>query len=154
MAKIIFRLEKDNIDKYLIFFNCDNYNTSYEEWLELIKSRYIDDRSTKYDNNYLHIYRTFMYNHDYTSKSIDINMPFNFTNKNYFYIDYLYYRRVINELNRIIFINKRYLIDITNMGLRSYVNLQEMRKIDDPIYNKDTYKAFHAVIEIKYNDNK
>lgn len=146
MPEVIFRLKNDDIYKHHSCFNFDKYDTyAYEEqWSELSRSGYINWPNIVPSRYFLHIYRAFLKKNTVNRDiEIIINIIFNHANKYYFYIDYLYYNKVVNISNFIVFINRRYLVDIKDLGLSEY-DIPFSLNENDPRYNKDTHKAIET----------
>ncbi|MBX6361922.1 MAG: hypothetical protein IRZ03_17825 [Acidobacterium ailaaui] len=145
--EIIYRLSQSDIDENYNVFNYDENKPIYKQWLELSSLRYFERGSPQFVYRGLHIYRANIFKFIAGERKILISIPFNFVNRHYLYIDYLYYSSVINELNFIIFINKKYLIDLDYIGIKDSATVLSI-KDNDPRYNKNTYKAIDSKIFI------
>ncbi|MBX6361920.1 MAG: hypothetical protein IRZ03_17815 [Acidobacterium ailaaui] len=135
-------------------FSFDKHVPYYEQKLKLKRTGYITLFQDRDDNFYLHVYYSCLSVYDTAGYAeITINMPFNYANEYYFYIDYLYYRRVVNELNSVIFINGRYLINLFYFGKKREPDSYYIKE-GDPRYNKDTHKLFLVETAFVYDYEK
>ncbi|MBX6361923.1 MAG: hypothetical protein IRZ03_17830 [Acidobacterium ailaaui] len=137
--KIIFRLKRNGVINHKTDFSYDVSKEYIEQLLELRRYGYINQNTPQSDSINLHIYYSFLYMYETGNLETTINMPFNHTNGYYLYIDYLYYSRAINELNFIILINKKYLINIDEFKVSDEDIFSDIKE-GDTRYNKDTYK--------------
>jgi len=147
MKNIIYRLNKNSLEKYRACLNYKEGMRYEKKWIELTKLGYIDDRIKRDDKHYtLDVYTASLDSSLYGNRAIiEINIPFNSVSEYYFYIDYLYYRNYMNSLNFIILVNRKYLIYTVVIG-------QLNRLLDINLYNENenTYKSIMFEYKIEY----
>ncbi|MBX6362136.1 MAG: hypothetical protein IRZ03_18940 [Acidobacterium ailaaui] len=154
MEKIIFRLEDNNIRAYKSYFKYNIEKPYTDQRMELYKSGYIFDSEPSNEHAKLHTYYATIENKLIEkTKMININIPFNSANRYDLYIDYLYYRKVLNNYNFVLSINKKYLIDLWKMGIsRPDIILNTKNK--DLNKNEYTHKSIYVKCSLFYKNNK
>lgn len=155
MKPIIFKLQKNNIIQYETCFKSAEKKLYEKQFLELTKYGYINYGSLSYDDDdFLHIYYSYLQKTPSKGDfAVIINLPFDYSNKYYIYLDHLYYKKVINELNFVIFINKGFLIEINTLRMRKFETILSIKK-DDDRYKKDNYKTIRVETNIEFKYNK
>ncbi|MBX6362137.1 MAG: hypothetical protein IRZ03_18945 [Acidobacterium ailaaui] len=118
---IIYRSEYNKM--YL--YSLKTFYTSYERYKDELKNQlpyihYFNKHEPSEDYPDMHAYiseidETLGYIWGY--KFIIINAIFHKVTKNALYLDYLYYKDVINYSNNVISINRRYFIDVGKIGI-------------------------------------
>lgn len=143
---IIYRLKRYNM------INCESYiyyntiNPYSEAEKELFKFKGIDFIKPIYPgNDHLHVYKNYIERYSEMGElKFIINIPFNIVTIYNFYIDYLYYANLLNRLNFIILINKKYLISTLEMELSDLTG-----EIINSRWNEYTHRSIY--IEFKLN---
>lgn len=154
MASIIFRLQRNDIIEQKTTFHYYKDESYQEQLIELLRCGYIDDSSPDiYNDDRLDIYRASSFLTWLKDEEITIIIPFNYANKYYLYINYVYYNRVINDLNYVIIINKRYAIDLDGMRIRTYSEYSP-RSGGVPKYNSGNTRSIKVLTLFSYNHSK
>lgn len=149
----IFRSERSNIIRNQPYLYYDKHKSSEEQFLGVKRYSYINKFCPQEDDYNIHVYRCYLCVFGYGLMETNIKIPFNFVNKYYFYIDYLYYRRVINELSFIILINRRHLIEVFYLDIRNFKIISSINEDDDK-YKKDNYKTIRVESNLVHDYNK